>query len=326
MASDNTHNRVLKPTLAPVLRDERLPSVQNGNHRKHLPPTEMLAIALAKWYLSIAPAHPPTYYTQPVPLVRAQEEYADEISGGFLKWFAGQIDLGNKSVLDLGSGYGGRTVRYKELGASRSVGLEITPAMVIEGLEFAKAKSVSVEFVEGVGEDLPFPDNSFDLITSYDVFEHVEDLHKVLNECCRTLKPGGALYAVFPPFYHPTGSHFDGFVSKMPYANVLFSPKTLMAAATSILEQRGDRYRPSALRPQDRLWSLNGATISGFRKMLSSTGFSCSTIFHAPLFSPMNSKWHNWKMKYYAFLFTPLRAIPLVRELFVHRIVCQLTK
>jgi SAM-dependent methyltransferase len=277
-------------------------------------------------YLSISPAYPPTYYTDPVPLVRAQEEYADEISGGFLKWFAGEIDLRNKSILDLGSGYGGRTVRYKELGASRSVGVEIAPAMVKEGIEFAKSKSADVEFVVGVGEDLSFPDNSFDIITSYDVFEHVENVHKVLDECCRVLRSGGILYAVFPPFYHPTGSHLDGFASKMPYANLLFSPKALMTAATAILEERGDRYRPSALRPHDKLWSLNGVTVKGFRRMVKSTGFSRSKVTYAPLFSPMNSKWRSWRMKYYACLFKPLRTIPLVQELFVHRIVCQLTK
>jgi hypothetical protein len=46
----------------------------------------------------------------------------------------------------------------------------------------------------------------------------------------------------------------------------------------------------------------------------------------APLFSPMNEKWARWKMRYYAPFFKPLRHVPLLNELFVHRIVLDITK
>jgi ubiquinone/menaquinone biosynthesis C-methylase UbiE len=198
--------------------------------------------------------------------------------------------------------------------------------MVQEGSAFAESKGVEVEFLEGVGERLPFPDNSFDVVTSYDVLEHVENVHLVLKESRRVLKPGGTFYAVFPPFYHPTGSHLDGFVSKMPYANLFFRPQTLMNATLAVLGERGDDYRPMALRPADRLWTLNGVMIQSFENMLKDIGFSRAQVNYAPLFSRMNSKWDSWKMKYYAFAFKPLRHVPLIRELFVHRIVCRLTK
>src|SRR5215469_383691 len=282
---------------------------------------------LAKWYLSLSPTHPPAYYLQPVPLVRAREEYDDEKAGGFLKWFGhGGIRLRNAHLLDLGSGYGGRTVRYKELGAARAVGLEISKSMVNEGIEFARVKNLDVEFYEGVGENLPFENDSFDVILSYDVFEHIETMDDLLRECRRVLKPGGTLYAVFPPFYHPTGSHLDGFVSKMPYANVLFPSKPLMNAATAILIELNDPYRPTPLRKTDKLWALNGVTIASFRRFVRETAFSSASLSLAPLFSPMNSKWESWRMKFYAPFFRPLRHIPLVQELFVHRIVCKLTK
>jgi SAM-dependent methyltransferase len=280
---------------------------------------------LAKWYLSISQTAPPSYHTTRVPLQRAAEEHQDELVGGFLKWFD-DINLLGRSVLDLGSGYGGRTVRFKELGASSVVGVEIAPPMVKEGMAFARAKQVNVEFLECVGERLPFPDNSFDVITSYDVMEHVERVDLVLRECKRVLRPGGTFYAVFPPFYHPTGSHLDGFVSKMPYANLFFAPQTLMNGAMALLRERGDDYRPMALRPTDRLWTLNGVIIRSFERILKDIRFSQAKVEYAPLFSKMNSKWDSWRMKYYAFAFRPLRHVPLLRELFVHRIVCQLTK
>lgn len=281
---------------------------------------------LAKLYLSIWPVYPPSYYMNPIPLVRAQQEYEDEFRGGFLKWFGGAIDFRGKRTLDLGSGYGGRTVRYKELGAKQVVGLEIASSMVEEGKEFAKSRSVEASFVTGVGEHLPFQDNSFDIILSSDVFEHVHKLGMVLDECWRVLAPGGKLYAVFPPFYHPTGSHFDGFVSQMPYCNLFFPARDLMEAAESILSERVDGYRPSSLRPGDKLWTLNGVTLGGFRELLRARKFRIGRIFEAPLLSRMNSKWESWRMEYYAFLFAPLRWIPLVKECFVHRVVCELSK
>ncbi len=285
-----------------------------------------LAARLARAYLSLWPAHPPAYYTAPATLGRAREEYADELQGGFLKWFDKRIDMRGKRVLDLGAGYGGRTVRYKELGAKHVVGLEISLPPTEEGSQFAQSRSADVSFLVGIGELLPFTDNSFDIICSYDVFEHVEKLEPVLAECRRVLAPRGTLYAVFPPFYHPTSSHFDGFVSKMPYANLLFRPKTLMQAAEFVLSERADGYRPSPLRPTDRLWTLNGVTIHSWRRMVKASRFSQKKIVCAPLFSPMNSKWKEWKMRYYAFFFHPLRWIPLLNECFVHRLVCELTK
>jgi SAM-dependent methyltransferase len=284
-----------------------------------------VAARLAKWYLSLSPAFPAPYYAKYMSLVRAKEEYEDELAGGFLKWFE-DIDLRSKRVLDLGSGYGGRTLRYKELGARQAVGLEIALPAALDGRLFAESRSTEVGFTVGVGESLPFAENSFDVVTSYDVFEHVQHLGSVLSECWRVLKPGGILYAVFPPFYHPTGSHFEGYVSKMPYANVLFPCKTLVAAVDLILSERGDGYRPHQLRPGDKLSSLNGATIRSFQKLLETSPFSRREVIYSQLFSPLNSRWGAWKMKYYAFLFRPLRLVPLLRELFVHRIVCQLHK
>jgi SAM-dependent methyltransferase len=46
--------------------------------------------------------------------------------------------------------------------------------------------------------EIEFPDNSFDVFISGDVFEHLPDLNKALTEICRVLKPGGMLISSFP--------------------------------------------------------------------------------------------------------------------------------
>jgi Methyltransferase domain len=48
--------------------------------------------------------------------------------------------------------------------------------------------------VVGVGEYLPFEDNSFDAVLSIAVLEHVRDPFKCAREIIRVLKPGGDLY------------------------------------------------------------------------------------------------------------------------------------
>ena len=50
----------------------------------------------------------------------------------------------------------------------------------------------------GVGEELPFKDNSFDAILSLNVLEHVKDPFKASSEISRVLKNGGELYCVVP--------------------------------------------------------------------------------------------------------------------------------
>ena len=283
-----------------------------------------MRLALAKRYLRLAPAKAPSYWGGVrQPLLRARMEYEDEVAGGFLKWFP-QLSLAGRDVFDVGSGYGGRAVRFAELGARRVVGLEPSASHCAEGRAFAHAKAMpQVTFVEGVGESLPFPDASFDVVTSYDVFEHVSDLGSVLDECERVLRPGGALYAVFPPYYHPTGAHLDAWLSRMPWANVLFGDAVLRTAAIAVLEERGDTFRPQRLRASDRLWGLNGATIGSVRKLLAGRRYAMEL---PPLFSPLNGKWEAWRMKYYAPFFAPLRHVPILREMFVHRIVLTVTK
>src|SRR5579859_4163544 len=100
------------------------------------------SVAIAKAYLKLAPAFPPRHWTAAKALERAQMEYEDEIAGGFLKWFP-KVNLSGKSVFDIGSGYGGRTARYRELGAQKVVGLEIFPRMVEEAQAFAEYKGLT---------------------------------------------------------------------------------------------------------------------------------------------------------------------------------------
>jgi SAM-dependent methyltransferase len=54
---------------------------------------------------------------------------------------------------------------------------------------------------------LPFPDSTFDLIVSYQVFEHVFDLRPVLREMARVLKPRGVAIHYYPRMLAPIEAH-----------------------------------------------------------------------------------------------------------------------
>lgn len=286
-----------------------------------------LATFVAKWYLQLAPAYPGAYSRQSKPLERAWTEYNDEKDGeGFTRFFFPDLDLRGKDVLDLGSGYGGRTVRYREMGAAYAAGNEIVPGAVEEGTEFARLKNVDqVEFFLAPAEKLPFADNRFDLVLTYDVFEHVESFEQSLREGLRVLKPGGKLYAVFPPFYSATGgSHLHGIVSFSPAPNVLFSSAVLKQATEEILIRRGSDLKFLApWRPTDKLWCLNGVTIRRFGKTLRSVAYSSISTRYSPLVTnlprhPIIRRGH--------FMLRAATYVPLLREVMVGRIITVITK
>ena len=54
----------------------------------------------------------------------------------------------------------------------------------------------------GYGESIPWPDNTFDLIFSDNVLEHLTEPEKVFTEVCRVLKPGGIFLAKTPNKWH----------------------------------------------------------------------------------------------------------------------------
>jgi ubiquinone/menaquinone biosynthesis C-methylase UbiE len=81
-------------------------------------------------------------------------------------------------------------------------------------LDFFREKIISSGYpseflkhmIEAKGESLPFKDNSFDLITSYQTLEHVKSVSQCLREMIRVLKTGGVLYLKCPDynsFYEP---------------------------------------------------------------------------------------------------------------------------
>lgn len=100
-----------------------------------------------------------------------------------------QLAEQSRSILEFGAGRGVDRVDLR--GDGRTVhGCDVDPA-VLQNPFVDKAAVLT----EGA---LPYPDESFDLIVSRYVFEHVDDADRVAIELQRVLKPGGVLLAITP--------------------------------------------------------------------------------------------------------------------------------
>jgi ubiquinone/menaquinone biosynthesis C-methylase UbiE len=95
-------------------------------------------------------------------------------------------------LLDLGCGH--QLLPSRRLDQEREL---VQQAQVVVGLDydFASLKNhKTIPFrVQGDIAKLPFQDNTFDLVTSNMVFEHLQEPESQLAEVCRILRPGGLL-------------------------------------------------------------------------------------------------------------------------------------
>jgi ubiquinone/menaquinone biosynthesis C-methylase UbiE len=106
--------------------------------------------------------------------------------------FAATMAAG-KRVLDIGCGTGYGTAELARL-ATEAVGSDVDVAAIAHAREHFK----TAHFVEAPALDLPFSDASFDVITSFELIEHLEDAAPLLEEVRRVLHPAGVFLVSTP--------------------------------------------------------------------------------------------------------------------------------
>jgi SAM-dependent methyltransferase len=106
--------------------------------------------------------------------------------------FASRFAAG-KRVLDLGCGTGYGTAELAKY-ATEAVGVDISP----EAIDYATEHYRNARFVLGSAADAHFEDESFDLVTSFELIEHLSEPRSLIEQAKKVLHPGG-LFIVSTP-------------------------------------------------------------------------------------------------------------------------------
>ena len=176
-------------------------------------------------------------------------------------------------ILDAGCGTGGNLVRLAQLG--RAVGVDLAPQAT------AGCRARGLTAVRGSVLALPFPDHSFDVVTSFDVIYHawVPDDGAAVAEMVRVVRPGGFVLVRVPALRVLWGAHDEAVQSRHRYTR---------SELVGLLESRGlaimrSTYCNSVLFPLllvrrtlDRLLGREGSDVGflppplewGFRRAL----------------------------------------------------------
>ncbi len=93
-------------------------------------------------------------------------------------------------VLDMGCG-GGLACEFLAKQGAIATGIDVSPESIQVAQDHAHQQGLSIPYHCGVAEELPFPENCFDVVVCCDVLEHVNNYQKVIAETYRVLKPKG---------------------------------------------------------------------------------------------------------------------------------------
>jgi SAM-dependent methyltransferase len=209
-------------------------------------------------------------------------------------WFAGMRDITSRlldpllpqrtdrRVLDAGCGTGGMLawlVRYA--GNNRVAGIDLSAT----ALDFCRR--AHDQLAQGSIAELPFADASFDLVTSFDVLQHVFDKKDVpaIGELYRVLRPGGVAFVRVSAYQWLRSAHDDalnvqqryslnelsvemrgaGFtIRRATYANTLLLPVAVLKRL--IFSRAGSGHAESEVKPWPKsLEWLNGVLVVPLR-------------------------------------------------------------
>ena len=140
-----------------------------------------------------------------------------------LSRIAGQVSVGTPRLLDVGCSLGYTVEAASALGWDAE-GVDVSPDAI------ASCRKRGLSCRESGAEELPFPDESFDVVTAWHVLEHVADAARALAEWHRVVRPGGLLVLEVPDAESPKvlrrGTSYRRFWT--PEHVYVFSPRNLV--------------------------------------------------------------------------------------------------
>jgi len=165
----------------------------------------------------------------------------------------------DKDVLEAGCGIATDGAQFARAGA-RYTGIDFSPTAVRLARERFEMQGLAGRFVQGSIVELPFADESCDLVYSMGVIHHLPDTERAVSEFHRVLRPGGRAIAMV--------YHRDSF-------NYRFTILTLRRALVSLLLLPGGpmvvarltRERPDVLEGHRQLLREHGLSYLRDRRL-----------------------------------------------------------
>jgi ubiquinone/menaquinone biosynthesis C-methylase UbiE len=148
--------------------------------------------------------------------VIGSKEFFDEIEAHRYRteWhIPGMVEFNRwagRDVLEIGCGLGTDAVQFGRNGA-RYTGVDLTPRSIdLSALRFRREK-LDGRFLNADAENLPFSNDSFDLVYSHGVLHHTPNTERAIQEVHRVLRPGGEAMIML---YHRRSYNY--------YGNIMF--------------------------------------------------------------------------------------------------------
>lgn len=188
--------------MNPIAQDQHSAVVESGVNDN-----SVFADHVRKWIVGfhgdVAPQSPDILNLRVQSYIQQEQLFREK-----LEFLFTQLPERPKLGLDIGSSAGGLGVALAQYGISMQ-GIE--PSLA--GVEVSRMRAQrfgldNIHFQQGVGENLPFADETFDFVISLAVLEHVQNVHKVVEEAFRVLKPGGYVYFEVPNNLFPFEGHY----------------------------------------------------------------------------------------------------------------------
>ena len=138
-----------------------------------------------------------------------------------------EVKIDGRRLLDAGCGAGGTALSLAEE-ARFVAGLDIDARFAGTGTRLQAEKAIlAAGFVQGDGVHLPFGSQTFDVVLSHEVIEHIYEGPGYLHEMARVLRADGHLYLSTAPYLSLTGAHLPRLRLPLPVHLVLGRSLTL---------------------------------------------------------------------------------------------------
>jgi len=124
------------------------------------------------------------------------------ILASFLEKICQNLKTTSPRILDVGCGTGANLELLSQYGSAEGVDVST------DALAFCRDRGLE-NVRQGEAERLPYPEDSFDLVTALDVVEHLDDDVAGLKEIRRVLRPGGSALLFVPAFMFLWGVQDD---------------------------------------------------------------------------------------------------------------------